>query len=80
MAKKYDLIFEITIPSPKRCLPFATFTNFYLMIGIDEIQLGKSLCLTMPIQRLANQRQWMLVFDSDFIEVPIIHTKAEAFI
>ena len=50
------------------------------MIGIGKIQLGESLCPTKPIQQLANQKQWILVFDDYIIEIPIIHAKAETFI
>ena len=48
------------------------------MISIGEIQLGKSSWLAKPIQQLANQRQWISVFDGYIVETPIIHTKAEA--
>ena len=77
-AKKHDLIFEITIPSLECRLPFIAFTNPYTIIDIGKIQLGKSFCPTELIQRLANQRQWISVFDSNIIEALIIHAKAEA--
>ena len=47
------------------------------MIGVGEIQLNKSLCPTEPIQQLVNQRQWILVFDSDIIKALIIYAKVE---
>ena len=50
------------------------------MIGIGQILLGELLSLAKSIQWLTNQRQQILVFDSDVIEAPIIHAKAEAFI
>ena len=68
----------MTIPSPERHLLFVAFTNSYLMIGIGEIQLGKSLCLIEPIQQLANQRQRISVFSSDITEGPIIYAKTKA--
>ena len=51
--------------------------NPHPIIGIGEIQLGKSLGLAKPIQQLANQKQQILVFDGDIIKTSIIHTKAE---
>ena len=59
-------------------LLFIAFTNSHLMIGVGEVQLGKSPSPAEPIQRFTNQRQRILVFDSDIIEAPIIHVKAEA--
>ena len=55
-AKKHNLVFEVAVLGLKSGLPLITLTNLHLMIGIDEIQLGESLCLTKPIQQLANQR------------------------
>ena len=77
-AKRHDLVFEVSVSGLKSCLSFITFINPHLIIGISEIQLGESLCPAKPIQQLANQRQRILVFDSDIDKTPIIHTKAEA--
>ena len=59
-------------------LPFIILINPYLIIGIDEIQLGESPCLAMPIQQFANQKQRISVFNGDIIKTPITHAKAEA--
>ena len=61
-------------------LPFITFTNPYPIISIGEIQLNESLYLAKLIQQLANQRQWISVFDDDIVKTPIIHVKTKAFI
>ena len=48
------------------------------MIGVGEIQLDKSPCSNKLFKQLANQRQQILVFDSNIIKALIIDTKAEA--
>ena len=48
------------------------------MIGIYQIELGELLSSAMSIQWLTNQRQRILVFDSDIIEAPIIYAKMGA--
>ena len=76
--KRHDLVFKVSVLDPESCFSFITFTNPHLIIGISEIQLGESPCPTKPIQRLANQRQRILVFDGDTVKIPIIYTKVEA--
>ena len=77
-AKKHDLIFEVSILSLENGFYFIIFTNFHLIIGIDEIQLGESFYLTELIQRFANQRQQILIFDDNIIKILIIYTKTKA--
>ena len=48
------------------------------MIGVGEVQLGESPNLAKPIQWFTNQRQQILVFDSNIVEILIINAKAEA--
>ena len=43
---------------------FITFTNSYLMIGVSEIQLGEALSPAKPIQKLANQKQKILILNN----------------
>ena len=71
------MVFEVFVLGPESCLPFITFTNLYPIIGIGEIQLGESPCPAKPIQRLANQKQQISIFDSDIVKTLIIHTKAK---
>ena len=66
------------VSDPESYLLFITFTNPYPIIGIDEIQLDESPCPAELIRQLANQRQWISVFDSDIMKTPIIYIKAEA--
>ncbi len=49
-SKKYYLIFKAVILDPKNCLLFITFSDLYLMIGNNEVKLGKPPCLTQSIQ------------------------------
>ena len=76
-AKKHDLVFEISILDPESCFLFIIFTNFYLIIGISKIQLGKSPYLAKLIQQLVNQKQQILIFYGNIIKILIIHTKAK---
>ena len=68
----------MSVSDPESCFLFITFTNPHPIIGIGEIQLGESPCPAEPIQRLANQRQRISIFDGDIVKTPVIHTKAEA--
>ena len=72
------MVFEVFVSGLESCFLFINFTNPHPIIGIGEIQLGESPCPAKPIQRLANQRQRILIFDGDIVKTPIIHTKAEA--
>ncbi len=40
-SKRHDLIFEMTIAGPEGHLSFITFPDSYLMVGIDQIELGE---------------------------------------
>ena len=51
--------------------------NFYLIIGINKIQLDKSLYLAKQIQQFANWRQRILVWDSDIVKTLIIYIKTK---
>ena len=44
-AEKHHLALKMAVPDTKSRLPLITFSNSYLMIGINEIQLSKSLDL-----------------------------------
>ena len=68
----------MAVLGPESGFSFIALTNSHPMIGIGEIQLGKSLCPAEPIQQLANQRQRTSVFDSYIVKTPIIYAKAEA--
>ena len=48
-AKKHDLVFDVAISGSENGLKFINFVNSHPMIGISEIQLGESFCLTKPI-------------------------------
>ena len=50
------------------------------MVGIGEIKLGKSSCLTEPIQQLTNQKHRISVFYGYIVKIPIIYAKAETLI
>ena len=39
-SKKHDLVLEMAISDTKGSLPFMTFSNPYLVIGISEVELG----------------------------------------
>lgn len=52
--KKFDLIFEMAIPSLECHLYFIVFLNPYPMVYIGQIKLGKMLDITQPIQKLDN--------------------------
>ena len=58
-------------------LSFITFINLYLIISIDEIQLGKIFGPIKPIQQLTNQKKGILILNNEVIETSIIHAKAE---
>ena len=55
-AEGHDLIFKVAIPGAERGFPLVTLFNSHLMIGTSEIQLGKPLSTTQPVQGLANSR------------------------
>ena len=74
-AKRYDLVFEIFVLDLESCFPFITFINLYLIISIDKIQLNESSYSAKPIEQLTNQRQQILVFDSDIVKTLIIYKK-----
>ena len=76
----YDLVFEVSVSGPENYLLFVTFTNPYPIISIGEIQLSKSFYLAKSIQQFTNQRQRILVFNSNIVKTLIIHTKTKAFI
>ena len=76
-AKKYDLILKTLISGPKDYLLLIAFTNSYQMIGIDKVQLDEPFSPAKPIQWFTNQRHRISIFDSDIVEIPIIHAKAE---
>ena len=42
-SKKHDLIFKVAILGPENHRLFVSFPNSYSMIGIDQIELSKSL-------------------------------------
>ena len=41
-SKKHYLVFEMAITSPESHFLFITFPNPHLMVGIDQIELGKT--------------------------------------
>ena len=53
-AKRHNLVFKVSVFGLENYLSVITFTNLYLIIGIDKIQLGESLYPIEPIQQLAN--------------------------
>ena len=79
-AKKYDLVFEMAVLSLESGFSFIILTNLYPIIGIGKVQLDESPCPTKPIQQLANQKKWILVFDDYIVEILIIFAKAKIFI
>ncbi len=41
-SKRHDLVFEVAIVGSEGCLPFTAFSDPYLMVGIGEIEFGKT--------------------------------------
>ncbi len=48
-SKRHDLIFEVTIAGPEGRFSFIAFLDSHLMVGISQIELGKTLSLTWSI-------------------------------
>ena len=49
-SKKHHLVLEIAIAAPKGRFPFIVFHDPHLIVGVSEIQLGKTLSLTQLIK------------------------------
>ena len=77
-SKKHYLIFEIAISGLKSSFSLISFANSQPVIGPSEVELDKLPCLPQSIQRLPDQRQWVLVFDCEVVKSPTINTKLEA--
>ena len=41
-SKRHDLVIEVAIVDLKGGLPFVTFSNSYLIIGISQVELGET--------------------------------------
>ena len=54
--KKHDLVFEVTITSPKSRFPFITLTNLYLIVGVCEILLGEPLSFAKLIKKFSDEK------------------------
>ena len=39
-SKKHDLVLEVAIADPEGCLPFFSFPNPHLIVGIGQIELS----------------------------------------
>ncbi len=72
-SKMYDLILEVAMVRPEGCLPFITFSDPHLMVGIGQIQLGETLSLTQSIQWFSVQRQGIPILDSQIVETLVIY-------
>ena len=53
--KKYDIIFKMTILGLKSSFLFIIFTNPYLIIGVNKIQLLNPLYLVKSIKKFSNK-------------------------
>ena len=76
--KGYNQVFKLAISGPEGSLPTIGLLDTYLVVGVPQIQLGKELRTTQPIQDLGDQGEGVAVLNYHFIETPIVHTQAEA--
>ena len=76
--KKHNLVLEMTVSSSKSCFLFITFLDFYLMIGTDEIQLGKLLCTSQSIKRFTDEWERIPILNGEVIKISVVNTKSKA--
>ena len=77
-SKKHYLIFKVAVFGLKSSFLLISFASSHPVIGTGEVKLGKPSCLPQSIQGLPDQRQWILILNSEIVKSPRINVKLEA--
>lgn len=67
------MIFKIVIPDPKICFLFLCFSSLHLIVFTSQVKLYKIVSLIQLIKGFIDQRQGMLILDSQIVEILVIN-------
>ena len=67
------LIFEVAFSASERCFPFVALLDPDLVVYIAEVDFCEDLCTMEPIQHLRYEGEGVAIFDSHFVETPVVH-------
>ena len=59
------------------CFPLITLSEPHLVIGVAQIDFGEDLCEVEAIQHFRYEGEGKTIFDSDFIETPVVDDEAQ---
>lgn len=70
----------MTVSSAESCFPFVSFGDPNEVVSRSEVDLTEPGCLLESVEGFLDKREWVSVFDRDFVEFSVVDTESKGIV